>query len=175
MMPSKVGRHAGLALLLVIGLTACNSDDTVDLSTTSSVISGQPPTDQATTTSIEPTGSSTTATTVLVGEPVEEYQVVGRASDTSGETIYVVVPPAAYTDVDIENFVLDLFEDGTATFGAEVFDDEAAVDAYRKPEAERTEEETALIDQHHLASLQNGTTIVFRGPLSGSGEIVIGS
>ncbi len=173
MMLSKSGRHAALATRLVIGLAACNGDDTVDLSTTSSVVSGQPTVDQATTTSVEPTGS-TTATT-LVGVTVEGHEVVGREAGTDGETIYVVVPPAAYTDVDIEIFVLDLFESGTATFGAEVFDDAIAVDAYRKPEVERTEDETALINAHHLASLVEGTTIVFRGPLASSGETVIGS
>lgn len=173
MMLSKNGRHAALAALLVIGLAACNGDETVDLSTTSSVVSGQPTVDQATTTSVEPTGSA--PSTTLVGVTVQEHEVVARESGTDGETIYVVVPPAAYTDVDIENFVLDLYESGTATFGAEVFDDSVAVDAYRKPEAERTEEETALINAHHLASLVDGTTIVFRGPLASSGETVIGS
>jgi hypothetical protein len=174
MMLSKSGRHAALAVSLVIGLAACNGADTVDLSTTSSVISGQPPAGEATTTSVEPGGSTTTVTT-MVGQTVDEYEVVGRESDATGETIYVVVPPAAYTDVDIENFVLDLFERGTATYGAEVFNDVAAADAFRKPEAERSEDETALIGQHHLASLVEGTTIVFRGPLAGSGETVIGS
>ncbi len=173
MMLSKSGRRAAFTALLVIGLAACNGDETVDLSTTSSVVSGQPTTDQATTTSVEPTGSTTPTT--LVGVTVEDYEVVGREAGTDGETIYVVVPPGAYTDVDIENFVLDLFEAGTATFGAEVFDDSVAVDAFRKPEAERTEDETAQVNAHHLASLVGGTTIVFRGPLASSGETVIGS
>ncbi len=174
MMLSKRGGHAALAIVMAIAVAACTGDETVDLSTTSSVVSGQPPAGEATTTPVEPTGDSTTSTS-LVGVTVEEYEVVARESDTTGETIFVVVPPAAYTDVDIENFVLDLYESGTATYGAEVFDEATAVDAFRKPEAERTEDESALVAQHHLASLVDGTTIVFRGPLAASGELVIGS
>jgi hypothetical protein len=32
-----------------------------------------------------------------------------------------------------------------------------------------------LIEEHHFASVQNGTTVVFRGPFTDSGEFVIGS
>ena len=101
--------------------------------------------------------------------------MVARVSDPAGETLFIVVPPGAYTDVDMENFVVGLVDTGEVTYGAEVFDDPGAVDAYRKPEAERTEGETQLIEEHHLASVQNGTTVVFRGPFAESGEMVIGS
>jgi hypothetical protein len=66
-------------------------------------------------------------------------------------------------------------ENGTVTYGAEIFDDAAAVEAYRKPEAERTEEETQLIQQHHFASVQNAGVVVFRGPFAESPDIIIGS
>jgi hypothetical protein len=56
-----------------------------------------------------------------------------------------------------------------------VFDDPGAIDAFRKPEAERTEGETQLIEEHHFASVQNGTTVVFRGPFDASPDFVIGS
>jgi hypothetical protein len=151
---------------------ACDSGE-ADLSTTSSVIAEQTTVAEVTTTSIASGDGG--ATTTLVGETVGSYEVVARESDVAGETLYIVIPPGAYTDVDIENFMIELVESGTATFGAEVFDDAAAVDAYRKPEAERTEDEKALIADHHLASLQNGATVVFRGPFESSGEMVIGS
>ena len=120
------------------------------------------------------TGGDTTSTT-LVGQQVAEYEVVARVSDPAGETLFIVIPPGAYTDVDIENFVVGLVDSGEITYGAEVFDDNGAVDAYRKPEAERTEGETQLIEQHHFASVQNGTTFIYRGPFAESGEFVIGS
>jgi hypothetical protein len=161
------------SMLLATTVAACDNGETA-LSSTSSVIAGPSTTADATTTSVAGGGGG--ATTTLVGETVgDDYEIVARESDPAGETLYIVIPPGAYTDVDIENFMFELFDSGTATFGAEVFDDAAAVDAYRKPEAERTEDETALIAAHHLASLENGTTIVFRGPFESSGEMVIGS
>jgi hypothetical protein len=168
----KTTRYIALLGLVAFVVAACD-DNGAELSTTSSLVSGPAPTGESTTTSVTPGGDSTT--TSLVGESVGDYEIVARETDTAGETLYIVIPAGAYTDVDIENFVLDLVEGGTATFGAEVFDDATAVEAYRKPEAERTEEETALIAQHHFVSLENGTTLVFRGPFVASGELVIGS
>jgi hypothetical protein len=166
-----------LACFFLLAVAACDGDETTELSTTSSVIAGSPTTGagaEGTTTSVGP-GDDGTTTTTLRGETVSGYEVVGRESDTAGETLYVVVPPGAYTDVDLENFVVGLVDDGTITFAAEVFDDPGAVDAFRKPEAERTEGEVQLIEEHHFASVQNGTTVVFRGPFADSGEFVIGS
>ena len=174
MISSKTLRF-GLFGLLVLALAACDDGETTDISTTSSLVSS-PTTggggDSTTTTAA--TGGDTTSTT-LVGQQVAEYEVVARVSDPAGETLFIVIPPGAYTDVDIENFVVGLVDSGEITYGAEIFDDNGAVDAYRKPEAERTEGETQLIEQHHFASVQNGTTFVYRGPFADSGEFVIGS
>ena len=174
MTPSRPFRLI-LAGALAVVLVACD-DEATDLSTTSSLVSSATtpdPADGSTTTS-SPADASTTVTT-LVGEPVSGHEVVARVSDPAGETLFVVIPPAAYTDVDIENFAVGLVEDGTVTYGAEIFDDQAAVEAYRKPEAERTEAETELIDQHHFASIQNAGVVVFRGPFAESPDIIIGS
>jgi hypothetical protein len=173
-MKSSNALRLALSGLLLFAVAACDGEETTDLSTTSSLIAS--PTTGAgaeTTTSLAGGGDSTT--TSLRGETVGGHEIVARESDTAGETLFIVVPPGAYTDVDIENFVVGLVDDGTVTFAAEVFDHPGAVDAYRKPEAERTEGETQLIDEHHFASVQNGTTVVFRGPFAGSGEFVIGS
>lgn len=161
------------ALTLVVG--ACNNSGGADLTTTSSLVVTTNPGGGSTTTSVVPGGDSTTTTT-LVGEDVPGFEIVARESAPAGETLYIVVPPSdAYTDVDIENFVRDLYESGTATFGAEVFDDAAAVDAYRKDPGSRTADEEALISDHHLASLVNGSTIKFQGPFQSSGEMAVGS
>jgi len=174
MISSKTLR-LGLFGLLVLALAACDDGETTDISTTSSLVSS-PTTGgggDSTTTTVA-TGGDTTSTT-LVGQQVAGYEVVARVSDPAGETLFIVIPPGAYTDVDIENFVVGLVDSGEITYGAEIFDDNGAVDAYRKPEAERTEGETQLIEQHHFASVQNGTTFVYRGPFADSGEFVIGS
>jgi hypothetical protein len=174
MISSKTLR-LGLFGLLVLALAACDDGETTDLSTTSSLVSS-PTTGgggDATTTTVGTEGDTTSTT--LVGQQVAEYEVVARVSDPAGETLFIVIPPGAYTDVDLENFVVGLVDSGEITYGAEIFDDNGAVDAYRKPEAERTEGETQLIEQHHFASVQNGTTVVYRGPFADSGEFVIGS
>jgi hypothetical protein len=162
------------ALLLVLG--ACDDGETTELSTTSSLISAATtaePGDAAGTSTTAPADAATSTT--LVGQSVAGYEVVARVSDPAGETLFITIPPAAYTDVDIENFAVGLVENGTVTYGAEIFDDAVAVEAYRKPEAERTEEETQLIQQHHFASIQNAGVVVFQGPFAASPDIIIGS
>src|SRR3970040_549700 len=94
---------SGLLLLVV---AACNGDETADLSTTSSLIAS--PTSVAgseTTTSVGP-GGGESPTTSTRGESVAGHEIVARESDTAGETLFVLIPPGAYTDVDIENFVV---------------------------------------------------------------------
>ncbi len=165
-----------LALFIALSalLTACDGDEP-ELTTTSTLVTSPGEGGgEATSTTSAPSSGATTSTT-LVGETVGSYEIVAREPVDDGEVIYVVIPPGAYTDVDLENFILDLYEQGTATHGAEVFTDQAASDAYLKAEAERTPEETALIDQHHLVSLVGGTTIVFRGPFAESGQHALGS
>ena len=173
-MMSSTTLRFGLFGLLVLALVACDDAETTDLSTTSSLVASPTTGGEVATTTTVAAGGDTTPTT-LVGQQVAGYEVVARVSDPAGETLFIVIPPGAYTDVDIENFVVGLVDSGEITYGAEIFDDNGAVDAFRKPEAERTEGETQLIDQHHFASVQNGTTVIFRGPFAVSGEFVIGS
>ncbi len=163
-----------LALLIALSalLTACDGDEPALTTTSSLVTSPGNGGEESTTTSAPATG---TPSTTLVGEAVASYEIAAREPVDDGEVIYIVIPPGAYTDVDLENFILDLYEQGIATHGAEVFNDQAASDAYLKAEADRTPEETELIDQHHLVSLVGGTTIVFRGPFAESGQHALGS
>lgn len=167
-------KFLSLVIALSALLTACDGDEP-NLTTTSTLVTspGEEGGEGSTTTSAPATGATTSTT--LVGEAVASYEIVAREPVDDGEVIYVVIPPGAYTDVDLENFILDLYEQGIATQGAEVFNDQPASAAYLKAEAERTPEETTLIDAHHLVSLVGGTTIVFRGPFAESGQHVLGS
>ena len=169
-------RYLVAALLLASSalLAACDGDDP-GLTTTSSLVTSPDNGEDATTTTVATAEGGATTSSTLVGQVVAEHQVVAREPVDGGEIIYVVIPPGAYTDVDLENFVLDLYEEGIATYGAEVFNDQAAAEAYLKAEAERTPEETTLIEEHHLVSLVGGATIVFRGPFVESGQHVLGS
>jgi hypothetical protein len=161
-------------MLTILGLllVAC-SDKGVDLTTSSSVLNGPSQSGGPTTTAISP--ETTTTTVALVGTTVASYEVVARDTTGPGEVLYIVIPQAAYTDVDLENFVGDLLDSGAVRWGAEVFDDIQALEAYQKSEATRTADEQDLIDKHHFVSLFNGDTMRFQGPYSTSGEFVIGS
>ena len=164
-----------VVLLVVISLfvVACDSG-TVELSTTSSVLSG--------TTEPAPAAGTTTrdtedvqTTTTLRGETIGSYEVLVRLFGDNGETFHILIPEGAYTDVDLENFIGDLIEDAPELWGAEVFDSEDALQAFVIPEDQRTEEQQALIDEHHFVSLVNGDTIRYQGPFLEFGEFVIGS
>jgi hypothetical protein len=162
-----------LALVAFAMLVAACDGEQAELSTTSSVITGTTETPgQVTTTTLE---QATSTTTILRGETVASYEITVRISTDNGEIFYVVIPPGAYTDVDLENFVGDLMEANPGLWGAEVFDDEAAVQAFVIPEDQRTEEQQALLDEDHFVSLIGGDTMKFQGPFAEFGEFVIGS
>ena len=162
--------------LMAIGLlsAACDSGE-AELSTTSSLVTGTTETPDQATTSTLTENAETTSTTTLRGETVASYDVAVRISTDNGEILYIVVPSGAYTDVDLENFLGDLLEGNSDLWGAEVFDDEDAVQAFVIPEDQRTEEQQELLDDHHFVSLIGGDTMKFRGPFSEFGEFTIGS
>jgi hypothetical protein len=164
-----------LTLAVVLLVAACNNDGAA-LSTTSSLITGttEAPAAAETTTSTTQAGDSAN-TTVAQGQTVSTYEVVARISSDNGETLYIVIPPGAYTDIDLEGFVGDLKESDPDLFGAEVFDDPDAVQAFVIPEEQRTEPQQQLLDEHHLVSLVGGDTIRFQGPFEDIGEHIIGS
>lgn len=157
---------AVMALLVV----ACEAAE-VELTTTTTVVVGttEPPAMETTTTAGE------TPPTTMRGEAVSSFEVIVRQSVDQGEILHLVIPPGAYTEVDIENFIGDLIEANPDLWGAEVFDDEEALLAYQVPEGERSEEEQALIDRHHFASLVDRFLLRFQGPFSDLGEFIIGS
>ncbi len=166
------------AVVLAFGLLLAACDDgTVELSTTSSLVTGTTETPDlvgSTTTAAGDGGGDQTATT-LVGETVGSFVIVVRISGENGETLHIVIPPGAYTEVDLENFIGDLKEADPELWGAEVFDDEDAIQAFVIPEDQRTAEQQTLVDEHHFVSLVNGDTIRFQGPFSEFGEAIIGS
>ena len=176
----RYGKFLTIAAVLVLTLAACDSSE-ADLSTTSSLLGGTNAggsdngVDGATTTTASDAGGDDGPTTTLRGSNVDSYEVIAREPATGGEILYIVIPQADYTDVDMENFVGDLIESETVTWGAEIFDDSNAVDAYRVDEADRTDEQVELLSQHHFVTVQNGDTLIFRGPFETSGTMVIGS
>lgn len=165
-----------LTVTVALAVAACDSGEGADLSTTSSLVTGTTETPDAATTTTTTTageGQEAVTPTTLRGETVASWDVAARISSDNGEILYIVIPEGAYTDVDLENFIGDLIDDGV--WGAEVFDDEDAIQAFVIPEEQRTDEQAQILDEHHFVSLIGGDTIKFRGPFAEFGEYVIGS
>lgn len=163
-----------LALLVVmtVVVAACDSGETA-LSTTTSVITG---TTEAPDTGATSTTEGTSATsTTLVGETVASHEVVARISTDNGEVLHIVIPSGAYTDVDLVNFIGDLKEADPELWGAEIFDDAGAAEAFNLSEDERTADQEQSLTDHHFLTLTNGDRVIFRGPFSEFGEFVLAS
>ena len=161
MMSSKTLRFS-LFGLLILALAACDDGETTDLSTTSSLVSSPTTAGEvATTTTVAP-GGDTTSTT-LVGQPVAELRSRGPSVRPGrGDALHRYPCPGIYRcrPRELRRRPCRQWRDHLRRRDLQR---PGAVDAYRKPEAERTEGETQLIDQHHFASVQNGTTVVYRG------------
>jgi hypothetical protein len=155
-------------IALTVLLTAACSGDDPELSTDSTIVVGGSdttmPAGEATTTT--PPGDGTSPPTTLVGETVSGHDVVNEIPNDDGVERHIVIPNGAYTDVDLENFVLDLLEQYPDLHGAEIFDDATAAEAFLVPEDERTEEEVALLERHHFVTLTGRARIDYRGPFA---------
>jgi hypothetical protein len=92
--------------------------------------------------------------------------VVTEIENDNGVEQHIVIPNGAYTDVDLENFVIDLVEEKPDLHGAQIFDDVAAAEAFLVPEAERTEAEQELLERHWFVTLTGRARIDFRGPFA---------
>ena len=188
----RAWRTAGVcagAVLLWLAASACSGDDVPALvTTTSRVVTTAGPTTTA------PPLSTTTAPTTAVSDtedageepPSEEgavvrepgdiaYSVARREGTRYGERLFVEISPGDYTEVDLENLVVSVYEDQDDLYEVHVFDNGDAVDALVKAEEERTPEEAELLERHYLVSLLEGDTIRFQGPFADLEGFRIGS
>lgn len=164
-------RTRWIVLLTVLGMVAVScSDDDPELSTDSTIVTGGTNAPTTTTTTAgegeDPSGGTTSPSTTLVGQPVSDFEVVARFPNDNGEERHYVIPNGAYTDVDLENFVIDLLEADPDLFGAEIFDESDAANAFLVDEADRTEEQTELLERHHFVTLVGRDRIEFNGPFA---------
>lgn len=166
-----------LFVLLGMVLGAC-SDDDAELSSDSTIVTGGTNAPATTTTAAGDngdTGDETSPSTTLVGQPVTDYEVVARFPNDDGETRHYVIPNGAYTDVDLESFVIDLLEADPDLYGAEIFDDADAANAFLVEEADRTEEQAEMLERHHFVTLVGRDRIEFNGPFAEFSGGAIGS
>jgi hypothetical protein len=162
------------AIVLVVALAACDSGD-AELSTGSTIITGGTNAPVTTTSTTMPEEESGPTTQTLVGQAVSEYTVVDRIANDNGEELYIVLPEGGYTDVDLENFILELIDEDPTMYGAEIFNDEAAVAAFMVDPTERTDEQKDLLDNHFLMTLVGRDRIEFNGPFADFPGGAIGS
>lgn len=160
-------RLIAVFVVTAFALVACNGDDP-ELSTDSTIITGGTNAPATTTTTEAPDDGTegSSPSTTLVGQTVTDADVVARFPNDNGEQRYYVIPEGAYTDVDLTQFVIELLESDSELYGAEIFDSEAAAEAYQVAEADRTEEQNALIESDHFVTLVGRDRIEFRGPFS---------
>lgn len=155
----------GIVLLALLAV-ACDSGD-AELTPGSTLITGGSPGSSTTVTTAPEAGSTTLSPpTTLIGQPVGNYEVVRSINHDDGITQHIVVPEGAYTDVDLENFIIDLLESIPQLHGAEVFDSAAAAEAFIVPAESRTDEQNALLERHHFVTLVGRESIEFNGPFS---------
>lgn len=167
-----------LAALLAVFAVAC-SDDDPELSTDSTLVTGPSGTDpatEATTTTQGGNGDNgETTPTTLVGQTVGEFQVASEIPNENGVEQLIIIPEGAYTDVDLQNFVLDLLEQNPDLYGAEIFDAQVGVDAFMVPEEDRTEEQTAALNEHWFVTVTGRDRMDFQGPFAEFPGAAIGS
>ncbi|MEX0864278.1 MAG: hypothetical protein WD269_05305 [Acidimicrobiia bacterium] len=159
-----------LGLVLATAVVACDRVETVLSTPTSLVVGGTSTTAAPGTTTVADDTSTT-----LRGQSVSEFETVARLSTANGEVLHIVIPAGGYTDVDLENFIRELKDADPELWGVEVFDDPTAPEAFSVEEASRTQEQSDLLDRHHLVSLVNGDTLRFQGPFKSFGESILGS
>lgn len=163
-----MNRLIAVIAVLALVVVAC-SDDDPELSSDSTIVTGgtnAPATSTTSADSQDNDSDSESTPTTLVGQTVSDFEVVARFPNDNGETRYYVIPEGAYTDVDLENFILTLIENDSELYGAEVFDSVEAADAFQVEEADRTEEEAELLELHWFVTLGGRDQIVYRGPFS---------
>lgn len=175
-----------IALLVAVVMVAACSPEEAELTTTTTTTPAETTTtesaDDTTTTTVEDDDEDTDND----GEDGEDgdapapaitdYEIVVRASAEAGETLWILIEPGDYTDIDLENLIRELVDESDATLsGINVFDDPDALEAGRVDPDARTDDEQQLVDDHFLVSLVDGAVIRFQGPYEEFGETAVGS
>jgi hypothetical protein len=163
-------------LAAMLSLTACDRGAEPELTTTTTNAATAPSsTVPSTDTTLAESVDTTVPTTTPPANEIESYELQVTTTEDEGRVMWVTIPPEDYTDRDLENFVVVLFDEEEDLWAVHVLDDVAAVDAARVPAADRTEEEQQLVDAHYLVSLTEGNVVTFHGPFEAAGSFLIGS
>lgn len=167
-----------LIVVLALVSAACNRSAEPELTTTTTTVATEAPSTTAPptpTTEAPPTTNETAPPATATVKEIEDYEVQIATSVDDGEVLWVTIPAEDYTDRDLENFVVTLFDEEEELWELHVLDDVDAVAAARVAADDRTPQEQELVDSHYLISLTDGNVITFRGPFESAGSFLIGS
>ncbi|MEX1286435.1 MAG: hypothetical protein AB1Z57_00700 [Acidimicrobiia bacterium] len=172
-MPVKL---ALVLAILALSVAACNrgGDDTTtttvpDAATTSTVaIAGG---DTTTTAPAEAPDESTTTTQPLI---VLDYDVRFKGQSDGGAIMVVEVPGGQATDRALENLLLEVLDEHDPVAVLDVVDAPEAVELVRLDPTSLTEEEAAVLGDHHLLNYSDGY-VTFTGPFEDVPGYVYGS
>jgi hypothetical protein len=169
-----------VAVSLVLGAGACSGDDAEETTTTASDAVTTTSATQGNQASASTTTTTATTTSTSEGDPstvtIPRYQIVSREAGEDGDILVVLLDPDSYdglTDIDLQNVVAEVVDEFPPVLEAHVVDSPEAADVVL--EADRTEEDDALLADHYLARLEEGFRIVFSGPFEGRGDMILGS
>ena len=182
------GRTVGLGVIAagLVVVASCGGDSPQDTVTTTSeapVTTARPTTTapplttspETTSTTRDDPGETAISTAQIPGDDPILYRVIRQESTRDGIRLFLDIPPGAYSDIDLENLVLSIFEERDDLYELHVFDKREAVGALIKPEEDRTPEDAQLLERHYLVSLLEGSMIRFQGPFADVGGYVVGS
>lgn len=175
-------RYVLLAVVVTLITTACNRDESGNTTTTLGAITTTTavPTTQFPTTSVStpaPTTSTTSSTsTTRAAIPEPEWTIVERIEGDDGATVVVLLDPESYerlTDIDIQNIIEDVIELFPPILEVHVVDSQEAADVVLSEVIDT--DDVLILSTHYFARLEEGFRIVYEGPFSDFGVVVLGS
>ncbi len=158
---------------LMIAVVGCTSDEPLPTTTTEGSGTSVPSGGGGDTSST--TIPDNESTTTLAGRAVDSYRLAHSEETLNGLVVHLVIPRAGYTDIDLENFIRDFRAATPGLWGVQLFDDDDAQLAYLVSDSLRTEEQRTLVTRHHLLTLTQGETLIWRGPFASLGQVILGS
>ncbi len=154
---------------LLLAAAACTSDPEEAGTTTLLTL---PDTGAATTTTPPSTVPDATSGTTAPPEPVSiDYQVRHKSPAEGGDRLVVLIDPGTYSDIDLENLIIDIMEENPDALDVDVIDSVDVLDAVVADPDGLTEQDAI----HYLVRLVGGRTIQFLGPYEEFGQVAVGS
>ncbi len=164
-----------ILLLLSLALAGCNRESDADVTTTLPTATTTTVADATSTTTTEGAEEPTTTTTAAPPSVIElAYQVMFRGTTDGRNVVVLMIEEGTATDVALETLAREALDEFAPLAELHVVDDEEAVELVRLDPDSLTDEERAVLAQHHLLSVREAV-LTFEGPFEDLGEFILGS